>query len=336
MTEQSVKFHSYDEVCSRPAFDPTYEISPSNFKGLIGTYLFRDDQICQVRTDKGICRQKHKNGWLGTTKSGVEALIGCQCAQNHFNASTEFKLEKNRVLDELARKEALAKMANFLSDKLGMATELVSLEQSIKAVERRMSAIYDLLPNDALTFLYQSQRTSNWDVFVDVQYIKELQYADNDEREGEEKNFKEQWIASRLGKVKPLSTELDIKSLLEKAIQLKKFYNSFSTLSTEGVADIRTTQLKKYVNRIDQKEEFKKLLFKMEKEVDDFLVKDNLEMLVYVCDSKKEQFNTVQAIMKLTGLKANHNSHIDRRLKSIIAEYEKRFDGRLIRKSITN
>ena len=40
MTEQSVKFHSYDEVCSRPAFDPTYEISPSNFKGLIGTYLF--------------------------------------------------------------------------------------------------------------------------------------------------------------------------------------------------------------------------------------------------------------------------------------------------------
>lgn len=52
MTEQSVKFHSYDEVCSRPAFDPTYEISPSNFKGLIGTYLFRDDQICQVRTDK--------------------------------------------------------------------------------------------------------------------------------------------------------------------------------------------------------------------------------------------------------------------------------------------
>ena len=94
MTTCSERFLSYDDICKRPAFDQNYEISPDNFHKLIGKYSFKERHICQVRTNKGICRQKHNNGWLGVSLEGVEALIGCDCAVNYFSAHNDFIREK--------------------------------------------------------------------------------------------------------------------------------------------------------------------------------------------------------------------------------------------------
>ncbi|ECD3897874.1 hypothetical protein E0U70_20060 [Salmonella enterica subsp. enterica serovar Gloucester] len=328
MTEQSVKFYSYDDICTRKAFSATGEISPNDFKKLVGQYAFNEEHICQVRTDKGICRQKHKKGWVGVTNDGVEVLIGCLCANKYFNANANFVMEKNRVIDELARKDAMLKMSLFLTDKLSMALELLKIEQSLHSISKKIEAIYKLLPGDVLSFLYQSQRTSNWDVFVDVQYLKDIK-----DDEGND-TVSEQWIASRLGKVKYLSSQQFVESLHEKSVQLKKFYNSFSMLSKDELTELKTIKLKSYVKRIEQKYELEQQCNILSTELDNFLKNDNLELLIYACDSPKEQYYAVQAIMKLSGLKAEHSSHVDRRLNKILSKFEQKFKGRLIRKSI--
>lgn len=89
-------FSSYNEIEKRASFNSEQEISPDNFKSLVGMYRFDENVICQVRT-KRICHQKHKNGWLGITNDGVEALIGGHCASEYFKADNSFRLEKKEL-----------------------------------------------------------------------------------------------------------------------------------------------------------------------------------------------------------------------------------------------
>ncbi|GKW07648.1 hypothetical protein [Pectobacterium carotovorum] len=330
MTEKSEHFFRYDDIRTRPAFNPDCEISPKSWKRLIGRYTFSEKHICQVRTDKGLCHQWHNNGWLGVTNEGEEALIGCDCAANYFNASSEFIAEKNRVNEELARRHAIERMSWFLSNKLDTAKEFLGLEDNAKKLKESIDRIYNTMPNDVLYFLNVSQKTNNWDVYVDVQYIKynnDDSYPDDDETE--------QWVKSHLGKVKSLPFQRDMDKLYQNITQLKKFFNGFIALSHSDIADIKTPKLKSYVKRIDQKEEFANLIDVYQRDIFSFEKLDNLELLVYVCDSTTEQYLTTQALMKITGFKASHRTHIDKRLLAIKDKYENKFQGRLIKKSVS-
>lgn len=328
MTTCSERFLSYDDICKRPAFDQNYEISPDNFQKLIGKYSFKERHICQVRTNKGICRQKHNNGWLGVSLEGVEALIGCDCAVNYFSAHDDFIREKNRINDELDRKEALEKMSSLLEHKLETASYIVDLEKTVKVVEDKLSKIYNTFPNEVLSFLYDAQRTNNWDVFVDVQRFKTV------EDENGESFIQESWIKSKLGKISAISPSMDLKRLLDNVTDLRKLYNSFATARPDDLADIKTPKLKKHVKRLGLKDEYAQLIEKYNEEVSAFLKESNMELLIYVCDSNKEQFLTTQALMRLSGLKATHSIYIDKRLKSIKDKMEKLFGGDYIRKSV--
>ncbi|HBQ5643481.1 hypothetical protein [Klebsiella sp. S69] len=238
MTTCSERFLSYDDICKRPAFDQNYEISPDNFHKLIGKYSFKERHICQVRTNKGICRQKHNNGWLGVSLEGVEALIGCDCAVNYFSAHNDFIREKNRINDELDRKEALEKISLLIENKLETASYIVDLEKTVKEEEGKLRKIYNTFPNEVLSFIYDAQRTNNWDVFVDVQRLKTV------EDENGELHTQEIWVKTKLGKISAISSSMALKRLLDNVTDLRKFYNSFATVRLDDLADIKTPKLK--------------------------------------------------------------------------------------------
>lgn len=327
MTEKSEHFFRYDDIRTRPAFNPDCEISPKNWKRLIGKYTFSEKHICQVRTDKGLCHQWHNNGWLGVTHEGEEALIGCDCAANYFNANSEFIAETNRVNEQLARRIAIEKMSGFLSNKIETAKEFIDLEENAKRIKASIDRIYNTMPNDVLSFLNISQRTNNWDIYVDVQYIK------NNNPDSEEDDT-EQWIKSPLGKLKSLPFQMDMEKLLQNIIQLKKFFNGFISLSPSDIAEINTKKLKSFVKRIDRKDEFRQLLDSYQYDIINFEKVENLELLIYTCDSTAEQYRTTQALMKITGFKAEHRTYIDKRMLAIKEKYESKFSGRFIKKSI--
>lgn len=327
MTEKSEHFFRYGDIRTRPTFNPDCEISPKNFKRLVGRYSFPEKYICQIRTDKGLCHQKHNNGWLGVNNDGVEALIGCDCAANYFNASSTFISERNRVIEELARRHAIEKMSGFLSNKIETAKEFIDLEENAKRIKESIDRIYKTMPNDVLSFLNISQRTNNWEIYVDVQYIK------NSNSDSEEDDT-EQWIKSPLGKLKSLPFQMDMEKLLQNIILLKKFSNGFISLSPSDIVEIKTPKLKSYIKRIDRKEEFRQLLDIYQYDIINFEKVENLELLIYTCDSTAEQYLTTQALMKITGFKAEHRTYIDKRLLSIKEKYESKFNGRFIKKSI--
>ncbi len=62
MAEKAIYFSSYNEIEKRASFNSEQEISPDNFKSLVGMYRFDENVICQVRTKRNLPSKTQK--WL--------------------------------------------------------------------------------------------------------------------------------------------------------------------------------------------------------------------------------------------------------------------------------
>ena len=138
----------------------------------------------------------------------------------------------------LTGKEALEKISLLIESKLETASYIVDLEKTVKEEEGKLRKIYNTFPNEVLSFIYDAQRTNNWDVFVDVQRLKTV------EDENGELHTQEIWVKTKLGKISAISSSMALKRLLDNVTDLRKFYNSFATVRLDDLADIKTPKLK--------------------------------------------------------------------------------------------
>lgn len=284
MVAKSEFFSSFIEIEKRPAFSPDQEISPDNFKELVGEYRLDEDVICQVRTKKGICHKKHKIGWLGVTLNGQEALIGGHCARTYFKADKTFGLERNRVRKEVERKKALYNLKSY-KDNAGLFSERLSaLRQEIIDNRVKLDGIYKSVPNVVLKFICDAQRTRNWAVKVDVL--------------GNEKNSK--WTVSPLCNLNPIPQKHDVISLINKMKDIAGFFEEACQLDIDEVS---TPRLKGILERLSAMDDCEKLSHLYRMDITRFLEPKNLDALIYVCDDPEEEFLTGRAILFVSGAK---------------------------------
>lgn len=317
MAEQSEFFSSFFDIEKRLRYSSECEISPENFKTLVGEYRLDEDVICQVKGHKGICHQKHRSGWLGVTNDGQEVLIGGHCARNYFKADKSFALERKRVRKEIDRKIALYKLEEYRKNKMSIGDELSCLRQEIIDTRVKLDQVHKHFPNAVLIFIESAQRTKNWELKVDVQEG----YADD----GEAK-----WVPGTLGKVKALPYSYEIIGLMNKVKVLSATYDEACQINPE---DVKTPKLKKIIEILNEKEEIKKTSSALHRDVFAFVEPRSLETLIYACDDYDEEFLAARAIMAITGAKVSSEGHINLRLRRIKERIEKQFDGKLVRKN---
>ncbi|MDG0388678.1 hypothetical protein [Klebsiella pneumoniae] len=327
MAEKAIYFSSYNEIEKRASFNSEQEISPDNFKSLVGMYRFDENVICQVRTKKGICHQKHKNGWLGITNDGVEALIGGHCASEYFKADNSFRLEKKRVESEIERRLAVEKLRGYIFGEKDYPNEVACLRTNLISARKILDSFYKSFPNSVLRFIDDAQRNQNWIINVDVG--TEIQRTIKKDGEEEVITFYE-WTPDTIGRLKPIIPTRDIISLINK---VKELAESYGEVCAQNIDDIKTPKLKKYVERLSEKEDYATLYDKYKALIENFIKPGNLDSLIYVCDDEEEQFLTVKAIMSMTGAKVSSDGHIKLRLRRIHDRYKQQFNGKKIRKN---
>ncbi|SQA98036.1 Uncharacterised protein [Cedecea neteri] len=138
------------------------------------------------------------------------------------------------------------------------------------------------------------------------------------------------WASGSLGKVKNLPYGYEIIGLMNKVKVLSAAYDEACQINPE---DIKTPKLKKIIEILNDKEEFKKTSSALHKDVFAFVEPRNLETLIYTCDGYEEEFLAAKAIMAITGAKVSSEGHINLRLRRIKERIEKQFDGKLVRKN---
>lgn len=317
MAEDSEYFSSFIDIDKRPSFSSEHEISPENFRKLIGEYKFTEDVICQVKALNSVCHQKHKSGWLGVTADGFEVLIGGHCARKYFKADKSFTSERKRVRKEIDRKKALHKLKAFRDNVLIINEELSRLRATIINTRIILDQILKSFPNAVLSFLTDAQKTRNWDIKIDVLH------KFNDDN-------KPIWVTSSLGNLKSLPYMYEVISLMARAKSLAEKFAEACSLNPE---DVSTPKLKRIIETLNDKDDLIKSAASLSQEVARFIDTRNLELLIFVCENYEEEFLATRAIMAITGAKVSTDGHVNLRLRRIKDKTTKLFDGKMIRKN---
>ncbi|WP_447878527.1 hypothetical protein [Serratia fonticola] len=328
MTDKPMFFSHHFEVAQRKDFDPTIELSPENCKGLLGRYVFGDSEICQVRTENGVCHQKHQHGWLGITFDGKEGLIGRCCAKKYFKADDNFQKETRRIDDELARIAAIERINSYLENKKIIMEQLVGLKKQLIDTRRYLEDMYKSIPAGVSKVIFDAQKTRNWSINVDVRYVSTRKVNVDDEIV--EREYYE-WLPSTIGNFKRVSLASDVVSII---LKIKPVISAFEELCSINIDECPTRKLNEYVKILSNINEIDSLTKKVSSETDIFKQPKNLDMLYYACDDEEEKFILVRYILKLNGNKTS-DGYIRLRMKRISERFETMYDGRVLRKNLS-
>ncbi|EIY2645716.1 hypothetical protein MMK76_001016 [Klebsiella aerogenes] len=316
MSDKTEYFSKFFEIEKRESFSPNQEISPDNFKELVGYYELDENVSCQVKTKRGFCRKNHMIGWLGVTVDGVEALIGGHCAQTYFKADSRFTLETKRIKTELDRREYVTELKVYKDNSDTVSRELSDLRTNLISVRKIIDVIYKTMPDCVLRFLQSAQRTNNWVINVDVLYP-----AKNEDQ-------KPTWHVHTLQSLKSVSTTLEVISLITR---VKHLIKTFDLFLESDLSEMPTPKLKYYVNELREKKNYEQLYAKFITETKKFIEPKNLDLLLFICDDYEDKFLTVRSIFGITGSKVSSDAYINLRIKRIEDRVSKQFNNYPVR-----
>ncbi|WP_422881342.1 hypothetical protein [Pantoea agglomerans] len=304
MTQHSESFASIEQITSRPNFSADLEISVDSFSSLVGRYHLGESVQCQVKTEHGICGQKHQRGYVGLTKDGKEGLIGGICGEKYFKEDTLFVQEKNRIDAEIDRRENLERLLSYKENFLSLYNIYDGFTKETKALKKKTDHLYNGFPDIVLTYLYQAQRTRNWDLNVDV-----LRHTRG------EKGMTSNWYIEKLCTFPSLPSAQEIQSLL---VRFENLQSIFSEACSSNIEELSTPKLKGYIKSLSEFSELETLFHKYKKDTEDFTQEHNLNNLYYVCANNKDKFFTVK-----TALSLNLPNPSERQITSKCDEIEK-------------
>lgn len=316
MSDKTEYFSKFFEIEKRESFSPNQEISPDNFKELVGYYELDENVSCQVKTKRGFCRKNHMIGWLGVTVDGVEALIGGHCAQTYFKADSRFTLETKRIKTELDRREYVTELQVYKDNSDTVSRELSDLRTNLISIRKIIDVIYKTMPDCVLRFLQSAQRTNNWVINVDVLYP-----AKNEDQ-------KPTWHVHTLQSLKSVSTTLEVISLITR---VKHLIKTFDLFLESDLSEMPTPKLKYYVNELREKKNYEQLCAKFITETKKFTEPKNLDLLLFICDDYEDKFLTVRSIFGITGSKVSSDAYINLRIKRIEDRVSKQFNNYPVR-----
>ncbi len=316
MTGKSESFSNFIDIEKRKNFSLNQEISPDNFKELVGEYILSEEVTCQVRTKSGICHQNHKKGWLGVTKDGNEALIGGHCASKYFKADKLFIIEKKRVRSEIDRKKYIDKIKQLCANPLEFMGELISLRKAIINTRKLFDELNKLLPNIVLVFIDDARKTKRWEIKVDI-------------LKGDNQGSK-RWIPDTLGNIKSLPYKSEISTTIEKIKILIEKYEEVCKIDPDTLS---TPKLKNLLAIFNEKEDIEKNTTKLSEQVNKFIKTENFENLIYTCNDIDDEFILAKAIMILTNSKVLSDGHINLRIRRIKERIEKRLGNYPVRRN---
>lgn len=285
MTNSSESFASIDQITTRPNFSASLEITVDSFSSLVGRYHLSESVQCQVRSEHGICGQKHQRGYVGLTKEGREGLIGGMCGEKYFKEHTLFVQEKNRIDAEIDRRENIEKLLNYKENFLSLSSTFSEFTKNTKILKKTTDILYNGFPDIVLSYLYQAQRTKNWDLNVDV-----LRHTRG------EKGMTSSWYIEKLCTFSPLPSAQDIQSLIGRFENLQAIFNE---ACSSNIEELSTPKLKGYVRNLAEFTDYESLFEKFHADTENFVAEQSLDNLYYVCANNKEKSSTVKTILTL-------------------------------------
>lgn len=317
MADNSESFATIEQITSRPNFSSDLAITVKNFRSLVGRYHLSESVKCQVKTEHGNCGQKHQHGYLGVDDTGHEGLIGGICGDKYFGEHTQYIQERNRIDAELDRRESIEKLISYKDNFLSLSSTYANLLKETQNIRNKINYLYKGFPDIVLAYIYQSQRTQNWDLYIDV-----LRHTRG------EKGMTSNWYIEKLCTFPPLPSQQEVTSLIGKVENLQSIFNE--ACSTK-IDELGTPKLKSYVKSISEFSELETSFNKHHKNTKDFIKKENIFNLYFACANTKDKYSTIKTILYIMKDSNPTEASVRKKCDEIETITRKRFDNCEIR-----
>lgn len=314
MSNKSVYFTDFNIVREREHFDLDAEISPETFERLVGAYRFTQEVICQVRVPGGVCHQKHKKGCLGVMKDGREALIGSTCAKKYFKSDVRFIQEKKRIDAEIEHQRILGKYHALLERKGDLGTAIRKLNWESLQLNALMNDWYKKFQPGPLRFIYNAQKKSNWNVFIELETIMTETYIED----GQEKTREvSQWHAESLGRLFPIPEQGVSQWVVDNITHMQEALDFIVASDPDTVGFLK---LKRAVTKLDEFDAISATVRNIYSDCERFRKRENAQKLYFVQGPNDDVLKLLQQILTM---RDNNSSESDARReeKRIIAAY---------------
>ncbi|MEY8710953.1 hypothetical protein [Mangrovibacter phragmitis] len=224
---------------------------------------------------------------------------------------------KKRVDAEIDRRENIEKLNAYKNNFLFLSEKYGTLLKQTQNIKNKTGSLYKGFPDIVLSYLYQAQRTQNWDLYIDV-----LRHTRG------EKGMTSNWYIEKLCTFPPLPAQQEILSLIGRIENLKSI---FSEACSTKIDELGTPKLKHYVKSISEFSELETAFNKYYKNTEDFLHKKIIYNLYYACSNTKDKHNTVKTILSVLTNSHPTEASVRNKCEEIENATRKRFDNCEIR-----
>jgi hypothetical protein len=315
MSERAVSFSEFSEIEKREKFSRDHLISVDKFHSLIGPYFFREDVHCQVERDGFRCNHGHRNGWLGRSKDGSEALIGGHCAIKYFNASDAFRQECRRVDTEVRLDSHITALTTLLDDRAALSARVAVAMGRVKAVREVVRQFESTLTKGATKQLNDMAKTGNRAISVEVQYV---------EKDDEEKD-KTTWRRRDVGMLQGVS--------VWNIGETTRLYNDLQRVKDAVAAAVisraeKENRLRVWRETLEQLPRIEDRIEAMERALADFKAPSNLVMLFGLGRDQSKNVELATLMLKVGGDPNPSNRQVQRLLSEYASFMNEQTDGR--------
>lgn len=271
MSDEVIEFQSFEQIQSRPDFDPDAAIDVETFEKIIGPYDLPHNVYCQMRRKEGRCNHEHMHGWVGRTHEGVEVLIGGKCASKYFNADKNFRREKRRVNDAITRRRYAERLSTHLANSLQLLSDIASAIADLNVFRHDFRELRDSLPSDVLRTLINRAKARDNKVEV------EIEYREKDENGRTYTN----WVPHTVGSIRGLTLwNIPLSELPDLTRQLNHLSDVLRTAQVSTSTPIKA--LKESVAAIDRLPELQIQVLEYQDSFRQFNSRQNFKVLCYL------------------------------------------------------
>ncbi|UHQ19098.1 hypothetical protein LVB87_13030 [Lysobacter sp. KIS68-7] len=149
------EFKSLEEVEALDGYNADNLVVPEQYAGVEGPYHFEFEVKCRLRKNNGRpCGEPHKHGWVLRSKDGGKAMIGGDCALEHFGIrSDELRRDMTLVSNALDVERTRAAIQQRVAEGKGKLGELLIARAELANVKAELVALRDDLGPVAWTVL---------------------------------------------------------------------------------------------------------------------------------------------------------------------------------------
>jgi len=262
-----IVFQHPGEIFERPNFDGDASIPVDQFESFVGVFVFQDKMICQVNRNGKHCHQKHQHGWVFRRSDGVEVIVGCDCAKNHFGADKRFRMQLNHANEAYYRVIYSRKLEQYRHLGGHVASQVNMELERLSSMWRQRERIAGYFNNYVISRIINMEKTARRQVVIKVGYIEK-------DEDGKEKR---EWINQDFGRLRHTAIFNDhLYAQFRKRLgkSLTSWHESVAAGSSPKVSD-----MKRWVRHFDDIANCVSELDEFERNLDGFCSLENVSIL---------------------------------------------------------